>query len=479
MRLAVFSGANGAIDGIWRVNELGRKLGLFGAAALMAGLGAAAYGQDEAPAAAVSQAAEAETASVDAFNIPEDVVLLGTRDPNLRRATAIVNGTIITGTDIDHRAALILAANEATDVPEEEIQRLRLQVFRNLIDETLQVQEAAAQEMPVTAEEVDETYNRVGAERYNRTPAQMDEYLRSVGSSPQSLKRQIQGEMAWDRLLRRNVAPFVNVSAGEVNELFERMEASRGTAEYRIGEIYLSATPETRAAVSENARRIVEQIRQGGSFVAYARQFSEASTAAVGGDLGWIRIEQLQNPQLEEVAGQLQPGQLVGPVEIPGGFSILYLIDKRQIGMADPRDALLSLTQISIELPQGIGEDEARERANAFAEGVQQIRGCGEAEAAGAALGAQVVTNDQIAVRSLPEALQSILLELNVGQATPPFGSLDEGVRVLMVCGRDDPTNVAGPDRDQIMAQIEDDRVNRRAQRYLRDLRRDAVIDYN
>ena len=29
------------------------------------------------------------------------------------------------------------------------------------------------------------------------------------------------------------------------------------------------------------------------------------------------------------------------------------------------------------------------------------------------------------------------------------------------------------------MAQIEDDRINKRWQRYLRDLRRDAVIEYN
>jgi hypothetical protein len=31
--------------------------------------------------------------------------------PNLRRATAIVNGDIITGTDVDQRLALVLAAN--------------------------------------------------------------------------------------------------------------------------------------------------------------------------------------------------------------------------------------------------------------------------------------------------------------------------------------------------------------------------------
>ena len=419
------------------------------------------------------------TLSADTFNIPDNIVILGRNDLKLRRPTALVNGTIVTGTDVDQRVALLLAANEAKDVPEAEIQRLRLQVLRNLIDETLQIQEATAQEMTVTAEEVSATYSRLANDRFSRSVEALDAYLRSVGSSPQSLKRQIEGELAWDRLLRRNVAPFVNVSTEEVSELYQRLQASRGTAEYRIGEIFLSANPANRTAVSENAKRIVEQLRQGASFVAYARQFSEASTASVGGDLGWIRIEQLQNPQLEEVARQLQPGQLVGPIEIPGGFSILYLIDKRQVGMADPRDAVMSLKQISLDFPQGISQEDARQRAAAFAQAIQNIHGCGQADSAAAAIGAQVVTNDQITIRSLPEALQSALLELNVGQATPPFGSLDDGVRVLMLCGRDDPAPEAGPDRETLQSAMEDDRINKRAQRYLRDLRRDAVIEYN
>ncbi len=448
------------------MKTLTKTFGWIGSGALLAGLLAAgANGQEAA-------------SSADSFNIPEDVSILGPSDPNLRKATVKVNGTIITGTDVDQRVALILAANEAEPSPEE-LQRLRLQVFRNLIDETLQIQEAAALEFAVSQEEVNQTYARLAAERFNRSPEALDNYLLSIGSSPASLKRQIEGELAWDRLLRRNVQPFVQVSASEVNELYERMQSSVGTQEYRIGEIYLSATPANRDAVAENARRIVEQLREGGSFVAYARQFSEASTAAVGGDLGWIRIEQLQNPQLEQVARELTPGQLVGPVEIPGGFSILYLIDKRQIGMADPRDAVVSLKQISIEFPQGTTEEAARQRVASFSQAVQQIRGCGEADSAAAAFGAQVVSNE-IAVRSLPEALQSTILELNLGQSTPPFGSISDGVRVLMMCGRDDPEPAAaGPDREAILSQIEDDRINKRAQRYLRDLRRDAVIDYN
>nr|WP_241233621.1 peptidylprolyl isomerase [Altericroceibacterium xinjiangense] len=419
-----------------------------------------------------------QTSLDDPFNIPNDVQILG-QNPNLRRATARVNGDVITGTDVEQRVALVLAANQAAP-SEEELQRLRLQVLRNLIDETLQIQEAGAQDLAVSDEEVEQTYRNVASQRFKQDTSEMNAYLRSIGSSPASLQRQIRGELSWNRLLQRNIQPFVNVSASEVNELQDRLKASRGTDEYRLGEIYLSATPATRDTVFQNAQQIVEQLKQGGSFVAYARQYSQASTAAVGGDLGWIRLEQLQNPQLENSARTLEPGQLVGPVEIPGGFSILYLIDKRQVGVADPRDAILSLKQISIELPKGMAEDQARQRIASFSDAVGKIRGCGDADQAAAAMGASVVSSDQLPVRNLPEALQQTLLQLNVGQSTPPFGSIEEGVRVLLLCGRDDPqSGSATPNFDALMAQLEDDRINRRAQRYLRDLRRDAVIEYN
>ncbi len=429
--------------------------------------------------AGTAQAQGVQVQGSDAFNLPDDIsFIVEPANPNLRRATARVNGAVITGTDVDHRVALILSAQEG-QLPPEEIQRLRLQVLRNLIDETLQVQEAAAQDMAVTNEEVEAAYERFAQEGRGMNTQELDAYLASIGSSPRSIKRQIQGELAWDRLLRRNVQPFVNVSEGEVNELFERLQASRGTTEYRLGEIYLSANSANREQVLANASQIIEQLRAGGSFVAYARQYSQASSAIVGGDLGWIRLEQLQQPTLEAAAQQMTPGQLVGPLEIPGGYSILLMIDQRQIGMADPRDALLSLKQISIAFPEGISSAEAEERGSTFIQAVDTMNGCGDANLRAAAIGATTVDNDDITVRQLPEALQSILLNLNVGETTPPFGDLSEGIRVLMLCGRDDPDETQGPSSDQIMAQLEDERVNRRAQRYLRDLRRDAVIEYD
>ncbi len=431
--------------------------------------------------AVIPVAAPAQTVAVptsdNPFGLPEDITLFGKADPDRRSATAIVNGYVLTGTDIDQRVALVTAASDAP-ISEEETLRLRVQVLRNLIDETLKIQAAAAAELEVKREEVEQTYQQLAAQNFAGEPKKMDEYLLSIGSSAASLKRQIEGEVAWENLLRRNIMPFVNVSADEVNDVLKRMNEAKGTDEYRLGEIFLSATTENRATVLANAQAIVQQLQQGGSFVAYARQYSEATTAVVGGDLGWVRLGQLP-PQLAASARTMTSGQLQGPIEIPGGFSILYLINKRQVLMADPNEATLSLKQISISFPAGVSQADAEARVNEFGTYVEGLRGCGDVEAGAAKINAEVVANDQIKAAALPEQLRAIILNLQVGQATPPFGSLQEGVRVFIVCGRDDPADAGAPTFAEVMDQIEEERVNKRAQRYLRDLRNDAYIEYN
>ncbi|NMW31911.1 peptidylprolyl isomerase [Altererythrobacter sp. RZ02] len=410
----------------------------------------------------------------NAFNIPSDIELLGQNNPNVRTPTAVVNGSVITGTDVDHRVALLVAASEG-ELPEAELQRVKMQVLRNLIDETLQIQEAAAQEIPVEGAQVQQRYNQVAAQNFGSDPGQMDQYLIGIGSSPASLKRQIEGEIAWNNLIRRNISPFINVSDEEAREVLQRMEDSRGTDEYRIGEIFLRATTETYPAVLENAQQIVQQLRQGGSFIAYARQFSESSTASVGGDLGFVRLETLPTA-MQAQAREMQPGELRGPFDIPGGIIIMVLLDKRQILMADPRDATLSLKQISVTFPAGVTEQAFTEGVNNFTTAVASMRGCGDAETVGASIGADVVAN-QVTARSLPEQLQASLLNLQIGQATQPFGSPEDGVRVLMLCGRDDPEVGGGPTLEDIRGRLEDERIQKRAQRFLRDLRNDAYIE--
>ena len=95
------------------------------------------------PVAAQSVGDDDGSVATQQLNLPEDVTVFGKSDPNVRKATAIVNGRIITGTDVDQRLALIITANGGK-VSDEEKERLRVQVLRNLIDETLQIQEDRA-----------------------------------------------------------------------------------------------------------------------------------------------------------------------------------------------------------------------------------------------------------------------------------------------------------------------------------------------
>ena len=406
------------------------------------------------------------------LNLPSDMSALGKVDPKLRKPTVVINGEIITGTDVDHRLALVLLANGGR-IDEAEKERLRLQVFRNLIDETLQIQEAKANKIEIGRPEIDQSFARV-ATNFKRSPDQLDEYLRKAGSSARTMRRQIEGEMAWSRLIRRNID--VNVSDAEVNEYIARLNADRGKSEYRVSEIYLAATPESLPDVARNMEQIVEKLKQGASFVAYARQFSEASTAIQGGDLGWVRAAVLPDSMAQAVLG-MQPGQLVGPIEVPGGLSLLYLADVRQVLMADPRDATLSLRQLSLPIAAGTTKEQLDAQIKAFGDATSKMGGCGGAEGVARQFGAEVVDNE-LSARELPPQLLQALLTMQVGESTTPFGSVEDGVRVLTLCGRDEPQVESGVDPENVRSRFENERLSKRAQILLRDLRRDAVIEF-
>jgi peptidyl-prolyl cis-trans isomerase SurA len=420
------------------------------------------------------QQQQPEVNTSQSLKLPQNPQVFGNAMPSVVKATAIVNGDVITQTDIAQRLAL-LAIAQGGQIPAEEIERLSQQVLRNLIDETLQIQAAKREKIEIKNSDIDRTVQRV-ASNAKRTPEQLTAMLETNGSSIKSLRRQIEGEISWQRLQRAKIESGVSVGDDEVKAVLDRMNASKGTEEYRVGEIFLSATPANEAQTLDNANKILVQLRGGASFAGYARQYSEASTAAVGGDLGWVRPEQLPTV-LADALRQLPAGSISNPIPVPGGFSILAVQDTRKILTRDPRDAVLSLKQVSIAFPKGTSRATAEPIVSRFSEAARNIGGCGGADRLATDFHGEIVTSDQVKMRDLPPALQRLMMPMQVGQATQPFGSLEEGVRVLVICGRDE-LDAAAPTYDDVYNQINEERVNSRAQRYLRDLRRDAVIEF-
>ena len=448
---------------------------LFAGSAIALGLGSGALAQQSAQSDQLQAGGQPQVSSTQSLRLPQNPQLFGTAMPSVVKATAIVNGDVITQTDVQQRLAFLAMANGG-QIPPDEVDRLRDQVLRNLIDETLEIQAAKTEKIDVKQSDIDKTIQRV-ADNAKKTPAQLAATLEANGSNIKSMRRQIEGEIAWQRLQRAKIESGVTVGDDEVKAVLDKLNASKGTEEYRVGEIFLSATPANQSQTLDNANKILVQLRQGASFAGYARQYSEASTAAVGGDLGWVRPEQLP-AALASVLREMPAGAISNPITVPGGYSIIAVQDTRKILTPDPRDAILSLKQVSISFPKGTSRDAAEPIVSRFSEAAKSIGGCGGADKIAAEFHGEVVTSDNVKMRDLPPALQRLMLPMQVGQATQPFGSLDEGVRVLVICGRDDPQAAGGPNAETIMAQLEEQRVNMRARRYLRDLRRDAVVDY-
>lgn len=421
-----------------------------------------------------ASASAQETNSASALKIPQNLQLFGTAVPPVVKATAIVNGDVITQTDIDQRLAFLILS-EGGQVEQDELERLRQQILRNLIDESLQIQAAKAKDIAIRKSDIDKTIERV-ATNAKMTPQQFADLLQRNGSSINTVRRQIAGEIAWQRLLQSTIESGVSVGDDEVKAVIDKMNASKGTEEYRVGEIFLSSNPANEQQTIANANQILSQLRAGASFAGYARQYSEASTAAVGGDLGWVRPEMLPD-QLAAPLRQMGPGMISNPIPVPGGVSIISVSDTRRILTPDPRDAVLALKQITIKFPAGTTRQVAEPVVARFAEAVRNIGGCGGAERIAAEFKGEVVSNDAVKMRDLPPVLQNMMLPLQVGQATQPVGSIEDTIRTFVICGRDE-VDPSQPTFDDVEAQLNEERVNIRARRYLRDLRRDAVIEF-
>ena len=155
-----------------------------------------------------------EPNSTSTLRLPQNPELFGSAMPSVVKATAIVNGDVITQTDINQRLALLAIANGG-QIPTDELDRLRQQVLRNLIDETLQIQAAKTEKIEIKQSDIDKTVTRV-ASNVKQTPEQLETFLAANGSSIRSLRRQIEGEIAWQRLQRQKIESGVSVGDDEV-----------------------------------------------------------------------------------------------------------------------------------------------------------------------------------------------------------------------------------------------------------------------
>jgi len=395
------------------------------------------------------------------------------KDTDVESIAAIVNDQIISQYDVKLRLNLVKTVTQAPDDPAD-LKRLRTQVLHNMVDEKLQLQEAKKKDVTVSDKEIQDALLQLG--RQNNMPdAQFAQFLRSLGPSRISLANQIHAEIAWNKLLRKTIR--VEVGDDEVQAVINRLKANAGQFEYLVAEIFLiSDNPSKDAEVHKTAVRLVNQIRDGSPFKAIARQFSESATAANGGVVGWVQQGQM-DPDVQKVITKMRVKQISDPIKTSGGYYIVDLMDRRRILSADPRDTQFTLKQIALHIPAGTSDTKLKSMEAGLDSVAKGIKSCNQVPSVAASLG----TSDfgdlgKVRAGDLPDAMQKAVMPLQAGQATDPIKG-NKMFRILVVCDRNDP-KVQMPSHDQIENNLFNQRLSMLARRYLRDLRRDAVVDY-
>jgi peptidyl-prolyl cis-trans isomerase SurA len=381
---------------------------------------------------------------------------------NAEGVAAIVNDQVISTFDVRQRATLLLVSAGIDRTPEMQ-QRARTQALRDLVDERLQLEEARRFDITVAPEVINRRLADIA--RQNQTTIEgLSASLNRDGVSLNTLRAQIEADIAWQRLISGLYGTRVRVSEVEIRDTQARIAANATRPQYQISEIFLPAeTPQEFQEMEQGAMRLLEQMQRGAPFPLVARQFSQAPSAAAGGDIGWIAAPELA-PELQPIAERLQPGQVSLPVRAQTGVYIIAMRDRRA-GADAGATSQVSLRQITAPAA----------RQNALERLQRRIDGCNSLdEGVSGIQGATVADLGQAQETDLSPAIRERITGVATGRASPVQVSGDQA-STIVVCSRE--TSGGGiPDRAQIEDRLREQELGMLSERYLRNLRREATI---
>jgi peptidyl-prolyl cis-trans isomerase SurA len=394
---------------------------------------------------------------------------------SVQTIAAVVNDEIISNFDLDQRIRLVISSSGAE--PSARLaNQLKSQVLTGLINERLQIQEARRLNIDVTEDEISGAVGFI-EEQNGMEKGNLARVLESQGASIVTLRDQLRAQISWSKVISRRLRPRVVVGKDEVDTLVTRLKKS-GRVEHLTSEIFLSFRDQN-AAVREdviaNARTLIGQLQDGASFPILAQQFSQSVSAADGGDLGWIT-----SAELPDAAGAaletLTVNEVSSPISTRDGVYILLVKERRRFASVDPEQVTVALKQIFVPLKADADDDSIGSQMALARTVAGTVRGCDDFEALAQEMGSDESGDlGRIKVSDTPAQFRETILALDVGEASQPVRT-DTGIHVFMVCERVQP-EAPEPDRRAIENSIGQARLSMLARRYLRDLRRDAVVD--
>jgi len=384
---------------------------------------------------------------------------------------------VITNADVDNRARLF-ALSTGLPITPDVLDRLKHQITRQLIDEKLRMQEVQRRKIVIPDKAIADAMHEIES-RNGLAAGALTQKLSAGGAAPRTLIDQLRTQLGWSQVLREQLGDQVKITDAEVAEQQRVLAQQVGKPEYRVGEIFIPVDDPASAADAQRfAETVISELRAGAAFAVVAAQFSQNQTALQGGALGWVQSNQL-DPQVARLVAEMPVGAISNPVKVPGGISIVTLQGKREIG----RDVgtAVSLRQVFFPFTSPLNPQaptDQQRQALEKARGISaSVHSCDQMEQAAKANNSpRPADPGEVRLEGVnPPAFRQILASLPFDRATQPMVTSD-GIAVMIICSREEK-NMAQQSKQEVQAQLFNERVELLSRQLLANLRRHATID--
>ncbi len=385
---------------------------------------------------------------------------------------AVVNDAPISVVDLVERIKLVAASSNIPMSPQQS-QEMAPQILQQLINEKLQLQESERRGFEVTDADIDRAKTLI--EQNSGLPTGgIDQFLAQNGIAPETIRNQIRPQISWQKLLG-SMRREIEISDTEIDDNLERIRRNQGKPRNNVQEIFLPVdNPQDETKVYQNAREVIRALEQGANFGGLARQFSASSSAANGGNLGWLYSGEMAG-ELQQAINQMQPGDVSDPIRTIRGYYILKLLERRRGDANALTDVRLDLYQLFVPIAANTPQDEVNSKLGMLQNAKETADSCQSLANVAVDLGSDMSGKTEgISPNDLAGPVRNAVANLDKGGISDLI-KVDGGALLVMVCDKTEESTL--PDRESIRQRLEMERLEILARRKLRELRRNAFID--
>ena len=376
---------------------------------------------------------------------------------------AVVNDDVISKLDYEQRLAFVKAVGGLDVSKKENKERL----FRLTIDERLKRQDAAYYGVSVGKDELQNAVD-ITMRQNGTTQEEMTKRLKEKGVPFSVLQDQIETDLLFVKTIRKIAGQRSEISEAEIKSRLKEIEERTKEKQYLISEIFLPVDEENNdAAVYGQAVKIVMKIKSGASFESMAQQYSKAPSAQNGGLLGWMAESSLEPATKEELA-LTETGQITTPVRTKTGYALYAVRAVRMPEDVKEQDAY-HIAQILI--PPSSPEERRKllQKISLTKGSCLKFISLAQSEKK-----TPKIDLGNIPLTELPQPILDLLNETPLTEPTDPL-KINEGELVFMACSKEKISTL--PSEERLRDQIETKRLEKTAERRLRELRREAITE--